>query len=126
MNQVVNSVVRVAIIPARSGSVGLTNKNILPVSNKLLIDYTIDAALQSGLFDKIIISTNIEKLLDRTSTSLIEYHARDAKLCTSEAGMLDVVNWLIKKNSVFDAAHYFCLLQPTSPLRDAKDIIELS
>lgn len=68
---------RIAIIPARSGSKGLKNKNIIDVCGKPLMAYTIEAACKSNLFDRIIVSTDsIEygKLTsheERLSTSLI-------------------------------------------------------
>jgi CMP-N-acetylneuraminic acid synthetase len=48
----------VAIIPARGGSKGLPRKNILPLLGKPLIQYTIDAAKQAKLLDRIIVSTD--------------------------------------------------------------------
>ncbi|EEW7342981.1 acylneuraminate cytidylyltransferase, partial [Escherichia albertii] len=49
---------RLAIIPARSGSKGLANKNILMLMGKPLIVYTIDAAISSKCFSKVIVSTD--------------------------------------------------------------------
>ena len=51
----------IAIIPARSGSKGLPDKNIRLVNDKPLIAYTIEAALQSGSFDTVHMSTDSEK-----------------------------------------------------------------
>ena len=47
-----------AIIPARSGSKGLPNKNIRFLGGKPLMAYTIEAALQSGRFDEVMVSTD--------------------------------------------------------------------
>ena len=49
---------KIAIIPARSGSKGLPNKNILMLFDKPLIAYTIEAAIKSELFEKVIVSTD--------------------------------------------------------------------
>ncbi|EHR8683732.1 acylneuraminate cytidylyltransferase, partial [Escherichia coli] len=46
---------KIALIPARSGSKGLVDKNILMLLDKPLIAYTIIAALDSGVFDKVIV-----------------------------------------------------------------------
>ena len=43
----------IAVIPARSGSKGLPDKNIKPVNGKPLLAYTIEAALESGCFDTV-------------------------------------------------------------------------
>ena len=50
-----------AIIPARSGSKGLVDKNIKLLDGKPLIAYSIEAALQSGVFDMVMVSTDSEK-----------------------------------------------------------------
>ncbi|EGF8900344.1 cytidylyltransferase domain-containing protein, partial [Escherichia coli] len=52
------SLKKIAIIPARSGSKGLPNKNILMLLDRPLIAYTIEAAISSNIFDKIIVSTD--------------------------------------------------------------------
>ncbi|MGE9095184.1 cytidylyltransferase domain-containing protein, partial [Escherichia coli] len=49
----------IAIIPARSGSKGLRNKNALMLIDKPLLAYTIEAALQSEMFEKVIVTTAV-------------------------------------------------------------------
>lgn len=49
---------RIAIIPARSGSKGLKDKNIKEMNGKPLIAYSIEAALNSKCFDKVFVSTD--------------------------------------------------------------------
>ena len=51
----------IAIIPARSGSKGLKDKNIKELNGKPLMAYTIEAALESGIFDCVHVSTDSEK-----------------------------------------------------------------
>ena len=51
----------IAIIPARSGSKGVKDKNIRDLCGKPLMSYTIEAALYSGEFDEIMVSTDSEK-----------------------------------------------------------------
>ena len=48
----------IAIIPARSGSKGLPDKNIKPLNGKPLLAYSIEAALASGMFDTVHVSTD--------------------------------------------------------------------
>ena len=48
----------IALIPARSGSVRIKNKNILEINKHPLIAYTITSAIKSKLFSKIIVSTD--------------------------------------------------------------------
>ncbi len=54
----------IAIIPARGGSKRIPNKNIIDFCGKPIIYYTIQAAINSGIFDKIIVSTDSEKIAD--------------------------------------------------------------
>ena len=49
-----------AIIPARSGSKGLKDKNIKELCGKPLLAYTVEAALESGQFDEVMVSTDSE------------------------------------------------------------------
>ena len=51
---------RIAVIPARGGSKRIPRKNIRPFHGRPMIAYPIRAALQSGLFDRIIVSTDDE------------------------------------------------------------------
>ncbi|MEJ2452194.1 MAG: hypothetical protein P8047_16285 [Gammaproteobacteria bacterium] len=53
---------RIAIIPARGGSKRLPRKNILPINGAPMIGYPIQAAILSGLFDDIIVSTEDEEI----------------------------------------------------------------
>ena len=57
----------VCIIPARGGSKRIPRKNILPLNGKPLISYSIRAAIDSGVFDEVIVSTEdkeIKKIAD--------------------------------------------------------------
>ena len=49
---------KIAIIPARSGSKGLKDKNIIDICGKPLIAYSIEAAIECGKFDRVIVSTD--------------------------------------------------------------------
>ncbi|MBU0909357.1 MAG: pseudaminic acid cytidylyltransferase, partial [Proteobacteria bacterium] len=53
---------KVAIIPARGGSKRIVGKNIKPFMGKPVIAYSIEAARLSGLFDRIIVSTDAEEI----------------------------------------------------------------
>ncbi len=50
----------IAIIPARSGSKGVTDKNIKLLCGKPLMAYTIECALRAGVFDEVMVSTDSE------------------------------------------------------------------
>lgn len=113
-----------AIIPARSGSKGLRDKNIKLLAGKPLIAYTIEAAEQAGIFDEIMVSTDSGVYADisRECGATVPF-LRSEKNSTDMASSWDMVNEVLdnyaKMGRTFDA---FCLLQPTSPLRTAEDI----
>ena len=114
-----------AIIPARSGSKGLKNKNILPLAGKPLIAYSIEAAIESRMFDVVFVSTDSEEYADIAR----QYGAEVPLLRPAEISGDRATSW----SAVDHALEYYTsqgydieclmLLQPTSPLRTANDII---
>ena len=110
-----------AIIPARKNSKELPKKNISLFCGKPLITWTIESALDSGIFDKVMVSTDCET----TASISIENGAevpflRPTSISGSNSDIKDTIKDVLKKYSDrlkidFDA---FCLLQPTSPLRN--------
>lgn len=113
---------KIAIIPARSGSKGLPDKNILLLGNKPLISYSIEAAIESKVFDRIIVSTDsleYKKIAENYGAEVI---VRDKELASDNATTFMVIEDVISKLS--KKYDYFVLLQPTSPFRNANHIIE--
>lgn len=113
-----------AVIPARSGSKGLKDKNIRRLNGKHLMGYSIEAAIESGIFDCVHISTDsqlygeIGKLYGADVSFL-----RTKELSGDTADTWEVVRYVVesfrKTGMVFDR---ITVLQPTSPLRIAEDI----
>lgn len=113
----------IAIIPARSGSKGLADKNIKLLKGKPLVAYTIEAAVQSGLFSKVFVSTDSVEYAEIAMLYGAEaYPLRPTELSTDQAGSISVIRYILEN----DAKEWdsFCLLQPTSPLRTANHIQE--
>ncbi len=114
----------IAIIPARSGSKGLPDKNIKDLNGKPLMAYSIEAALNSNLFDEVMVSTDSEKYAEiaKKHGASVPF-LRSEELSGDKAGSWDVVKEVLNRykemGKEFDT---ICLLQPTSPLRDAEDI----
>jgi CMP-N-acetylneuraminic acid synthetase len=114
-----------AVIPARAGSKGIKDKNIIPLNGQPLISYTINAALGSKLISDTIVSTNS----DRIKEISIKYGAsvpfiRPEYLSTDTAGSIPTMQHAVNKmeninKNVYD---YVVMLQPTSPLRKSSDI----
>ena len=114
----------IAIIPARSGSKGLPNKNIRTVQGKPLIAYTIEAAIESECFDTVHVSTDSEHY----AAIAREYGAdvpflRSEALATDTASTWDAVREALaryaEQGKVFDTV---MLMQPTTPLRTEEDV----
>lgn len=113
-----------AWIPARGGSKGIKDKNIRDLNGKPLIAYTIEAAAASSYVDKIMVSTDSRRIADIAEA----YGAwvpslRPAELAADTSKTLDAVLYTIElMRSMYQEFQVFCLLQPTSPLRDSRDI----
>ncbi len=113
------------IITARGGSKGVPGKNIKPLGGKPLIAYTIEAAKKSGVFDRIILTTDDPKIADVAKEYGCEVpFMRPAELSGDSVQHLPVlrhaVEWL-KEHEGY-APDYAMTLHPTSPFRKAEHI----
>ena len=112
------------LIPARAGSKRLTGKNLKLLNGKPLVAWTIEAALQSSSVVDVVVSTESSEI----ANIAIEYGAsvpfiRPSSLAeddtSSIAVVLDALHQLQCQGKFYDQV---ILLQPTSPLRTAKEI----
>lgn len=115
-----------AVIPARGGSKGVRNKNIKLLGNKPLIAYTIESAIETGIFDKIIVSTDSDEIAETAEAygAEIPYKRPDylsGDDVSSDAAILHAIQFFEKEGNRFEA---ICKLQPTSPLRKAAHLKE--
>ena len=112
-----------SIIPARGGSKDLPRKNILDLAGKPLIAWTIEASLNSKYITKTIVSSDDEEILDISEGYGAEIIKRPGYLAsdvaTSESVVRHALEYLESMGEAFDIV---ILLQPTSPLRNSKDI----
>jgi len=116
----------IAIIPARGGSKRIPRKNIKNFLGKPIIAYSIEAALQCGLFDVVMVSTDDKEIADIAE----EYGAEVPFLRSREnsndfAGISEVCIEVISKywcsDIYFDCA---CCILPTAPFIERKRLIE--
>ncbi len=113
-----------AIIPARSGSKGCKDKNIMTLAGKPLMAHSIEAAVASECFDTVMVSTDSQKYAEIAKKFGAEVpFLRSEATSGDEASTWDAVREVIQmykeEGKTFDT---FMVLQPTSPLRTAKDI----
>ncbi len=114
------------IIPARGGSKGVPGKNIKILNGKPLIQYTIEAALEVTDKENIIISTDSEEIKSVVEDLGIKVPSlRPKELATDAVGTNEVLLYelerLEKQGRIID---HFILLQPTSPFRTGKHVLE--
>ena len=110
-----------AVVPARSGSKGLKNKNIRVLAGKPLIAWSIEAALRAECIDRVIVTTDCEKIAE----CAVRYGAevpflRPAHLADDYASSEAVLLHALQAEPFSE--EFVVLLQPTSPLRNATDI----
>lgn len=115
-----------ALIPARSGSKGIPEKNFKEFCGKPLWQWSFYAAYDSGIFDTIIISTDRKATEDiplshKGNAKIIWDDKRPKDLCNDTASLDDVLLFY-QAQDVLEDVDLWCLLQPTSPLRTADDI----
>ena len=107
----------IAIIPARSGSKGLKNKNILNLYGKPLINWSVQFAIKNKYIDECIVSTDCLKIANcaKDSGAKVPF-IRDKKLASDTAKTSEVIIDVINKCEL-DKNDLIVLLEPTSPYR---------
>jgi N-acylneuraminate cytidylyltransferase len=114
----------VALIPARSGSKRVEDKNVRPLAGHPLIAYTIGAALESAIFDAVVVSTDSERYAEIARRYGAETpFLRPAALAGDLSPDIEWVEYTLeelrKAGRAFDC---FSILRPTSPFRSAATI----
>lgn len=109
----------IAFIPARGGSKRLPRKNIADFLGKPIIAWTIEAALKTAIFEKVIVSTDDEEISDISRRYGAETEWRRPEMALDHVSTIDL--WLdyLENNPGWDV---FSCLYATAPLRTAEDI----
>lgn len=108
-----------AMIPARYGSTRLQMKNLALINGRPMISYAINAALESGVFDRVIVNSEhkiFNKISDRYG---VEFYKRPNYLGSSETKSDDVVADFMNKHNKADIVAW---VNPTSPLQTSDEI----
>ena len=110
-----------AIIPARGGSKRLPRKNVLDLSAKPLIAWSIEAGLKASYVDSVIVTSDDDEILEIAQKFGSKIIKRPDNLASDTATSFDAIRHTLDNIETYD---YVVLLQPTSPLRTSQHINE--
>lgn len=114
----------IALIPARAGSKSVPRKNLAVVGDRTLIDHAVRQARSSGLVDRVIVSTDGDEIAAEARRAGAEVYMRPANLATDTALVIDTVRQVCRQlREEEESAAYMVLLEVTTPLRRAQDIV---
>lgn len=107
------------LVPARGGSKGVPGKNVRPLAGHTLLEYTSRAARESGVLDRVILSTDVPEIADAGRRAGLEVpFMRPASLAADDTPMLPVIEHALAETAKHGwVPSIIVLLQPTSPLR---------
>lgn len=113
---------RLAIITARGGSKRIPRKNIKEFCGKPIIAYSIEAALEAGIFDEVMVSTDDEEIAEvarKYGAKVPFYRSEETSndMATTNDVLVEVMTEYENRGQKFDA---FCCIYPTAPFISAK------
>lgn len=116
---------RVAIIPARGGSKRLPRKNVIDFCGKPLIAWTIEAAIASNLFDRVLVSTENDEIAEVARTHGCEIPFLRSSHFDDHSNVSDVTVHALEQLAAICGEQFetVVMLQPTCPLRNSIDLI---
>ncbi|MEO1202396.1 MAG: pseudaminic acid cytidylyltransferase [Pseudomonadota bacterium] len=116
---------KLAIIPGRGGSKRIPRKNIREFAGKPLIAHPIGAALRSGLFDRVVVSTDDEEIagIARDSGAEVPF-LRPAELADDFTGTIEVIAHAVQqlRDASTAAPSAVCCIYPTAPFVQVDDL----
>ncbi len=109
----------IALIPARSGSKRVADKNIRPLAGHPLIAYTISAAIQSGIFSAVVVSTDSQQYAEVARKYGAEVpFLRPVEMSGDISPDIDWLDFTLRRLKELGREYdCFSLLRPTSPFR---------
>lgn len=115
---------RIAYIPARSGSKGIPKKNIRELCGRPLLGWMVEAALKTGIFDRVMVSTDTEEFAEkaRQCGAWIPFLRDPAVARDTTSSIETVCSDKARLEAMGETFDTFCLLEATSPLCRPEDI----
>ncbi|WP_348260848.1 acylneuraminate cytidylyltransferase family protein [Telmatobacter sp. DSM 110680] len=115
----------IAVIPARGGSKSVPGKNIRPLAGTPLIAWSIVIAKQVQEIDRVIVSTDDDKIADVSRQFAAEVYPRPVELATDDALVIDALKDLVcTLKAEQESAEVLVILEPTCPFRSVADVRE--
>ena len=125
---------RLAMITARGGTKRIPRKNIKEFCGKPILFYSIEAALSSGVFDEVMVSTDDEEIarLAKQAGAKVPFMRSDATAndyASTDEVIMEVLKEYEKQGQFFDS---FCCIYPTAPfitgkrLKEAMELLEIA
>jgi CMP-N-acetylneuraminic acid synthetase len=113
----------VAIIPARGGSQRLPRKNIADFLGRPMLAYTVDAAIESACFARVVVSTEDDEIAEVARRTGAVVERRRPELAAHHVGLVDVcLDFLDREEREGRAWQNLACLYATAPMRSAQDI----
>lgn len=113
-----------AVIPARGGSRRIPNKNMKLFHGKPIIQYSIDTAMASDIFDEIIVSTDSQEIRDFVEKLGVKYQPRLSYMAQDEIGTQAVGASVLKLDAQMNKSRFdmVCIIYATAPMMTANDL----
>lgn len=117
---------KIAIIPARGGSKRIPKKNIKEFCGKPLIAYSIETAINSKLFDKVLVSTDSKEIAKVSKKFGAEVQMRPDRLSDDFTGTFDVIDFVVAtlEKEINKKVEYSCTIYATAPFLQEKYLKE--
>ena len=117
---------KLAVLPARGGSKRVPRKNVRPFCGRPIMAWAIDAARESGVFDRVVVSTDDAEIAETARGLGAEVpFVRPADLSDDHSGTIAVIahaiNWAMGQGESIDAV---CCIYPTAPMISPDDLRE--
>ncbi len=110
-----------AFIPARRGSKRVRRKNLETIAGKPLVAYTVETALESGVFDHVVVNSEDEEILALAEKYGGEGYRRPPALASDTTYIIEIIQEMIRSLPLGDDV-VMGVLFPTCPLRTVEDI----
>lgn len=114
----------IAIVPCRAGSKGLAKKNVKDFEGIPLFLWSVKAAQASSLIDTVVVSTNDREVMEVCKAENIEFVVRPDEISGDNSQSYELIRDCLLRGSYVGRFERVVLLQPTSPLRERRDIDE--